>query len=570
MKLKLSRVIFIIYLLFTLAENASAQQKWLWAKSLCGTGSHGIYSTVLDESGNLYTAGFFSKTIDFNPDAGTFNLTSKQFTNDIFISKYDADGNFIWAKSFGGTGNDGANNLQIDSQGNLYLIGHFDDLADLNPDKFKSLNLKSKGEYDVFVMKLNNSGNLIWVKTFGGLGYDNGNSLALDNYGNLYVTGTFDGTADFDPDTIKEYNLASKGKSDMYISKFDTIGNFIWAKAIGGKGYDHGALTIGPSGSIYIYGAFEDTADFDPDLTNTFILTSNGKNDMFISKLNKNGDFVWAKSAGGSDYDVCGITFDRSGNIYVSGQFGKTVDFNMDIGAINNLTAIGGQEAFIAKYDSSANFIWIRQIGGTGYEANGVIVKPDGNIYVIGWFEKNVIFNYGLPRTIEFTSSGGINIFISKYDSSGTLWWAKKIGGDKDDLNISLKINNIGEGIMTGTFESSTISFDGITLKNKNYPYFGCSFIAKLNNMKGISSADPHGISLYPQPADNYCNINFENQQSRVKVIISDLTGRIIYVDSKDQSQKIILNTENFRPGIYSMQIITENFLEAKKLIIKK
>lgn len=570
MKLKLNRVIFIIYLLFTLAENASAQQKWLWAKSLCGTGSHGIYSTVLDESGNLYTAGYFSETLDFNPDAGTFNLTSEQLTIDIFISKYDTDGNFIWAKSFGGAGNDGANNLQIDSQGNLYLIGHFDDLADLNPDKLKSLNLKSKGEYDVFVMKLNNLGNLIWVKTFGGLGYDNGNSLTLDNYGNLYVTGTFYETVDFDPDTLKTSNLTSNGKSDIFISKFDDMGNFIWVKSIGGKGQDQGSLRFGPSGSIYVYGGFEDSIDFDPDVSKTYLLTSAGKNDMFISKLDRNGNFLWAKSIGGSEFDVGGISIDFLGNIYVSGQFGGTVDFNMDIGTKNNLTAIGGQEAFIAKFDSLANFIWIRQIGGKGYEASGVIVKPNGNIYVVGWFSENVIFNYGLPRNIEFNSSGGIDIFISKYDSSGTLWWVKTIGGNKDEMTISLNISDNGEAILTGTFESSDISFGNTTLKNIKYPYPGCSFIVKLNNMIGISSADPNGLSIYPQPADNYCNINFENQQSRVKVIISDLTGRIIYVDYKVDTQKIILNTEDLKPGIYSIQIITENFSEAKKLIIKK
>ena len=225
---------------------------------------------------------------------------------------------FEWAKGVGGSSAEAGNAIATDAGGNVYITGYFQGTVDFDPST-SVFNLTSKGGDDIFISKLDSAGNLVWAKSMGGLGDDWGNSLALDAYGNVYITGSFSATADFDP-SPNTINLTSAGAYDIFITKLDGGGNILWAKRFGGNAVDKGnSLALDPYGNVYTMGNFSTTADFDPS-GNTFNLTSAGAYDIFITKLDASGNFLWAKGFGGTGYEEgYSLAVDAQGNVYATG-----------------------------------------------------------------------------------------------------------------------------------------------------------------------------------------------------------------------------------------------------------
>ena len=398
-------------------SRLDASGNFVWAKQLSISGNGRGYSITTDTTGNVYTAGAFSGTGDFDPNAGAYNLTAVGV--DVFISKLDASGNFIWAKSFGGPGSDNANSMVLDSVGNVYVTGEFQGTADFDPGA-GTFNLSAANGGDVFIIKLDPLGNLVWAKSFvGGSGNDAGKSLVLDGIGNIYLTGSYAGTIDFDPG-VGTYNLTSTGGANIFICKLDVSGNFVWAKNMGGLvgtnvfGVD---LTLDSLGNVYSIGNFIGTIDFDPN-ANVFNLTSISLSDIFISKLDTAGNFVWAVNmAGTSQSNGAGssIEVDALGNVYTTGGFIDTVDFDPGPGVYNLITSLAGG-GFVSKLDALGNFVWAKFVDG----APGVSIKLDqsGNIYTTGLFADTCDFdpNAGIFSLFE---AGGGDIFVQKLSPFG-------------------------------------------------------------------------------------------------------------------------------------------------------
>ena len=464
-----------------------------WANGIGGSGSDSGLSLAIDSVGNVYTTGGFEGTVDFDPGAGTFNLTSAGF-EDIFISKLDSDGNFLWAHNFGGTSFDNGNSLAIDSAGNVYTTGYFSGTIDFDPGAGTFNLTSSPAGSDVFISKLDSDGNFLWAKNFGGTGSDIGNSLAIDSIGNVYITGNFEGTADFDPGA-GTFNLTSSvGGPDVFISKLDSQGNFLWAKSFGGFRSDSSkSLAIDSVGNVYTTGYFKGTVDFDPG-AGTFNLTSSVggpdvfNHDIFISKLDSQGNFEWAKRIGGIGFDSGNsLDTDSAGNVYTTGNFGGTADFDPGAGTFN-LTSDEGS-IFVSKLDSEGNFLWAQNFGGNRFESgNSLATDRAGNVYTTGRFDGTADFDPG-AGTFNLTSSfGEPDIFISKLDSQGNFEWAKSIesrekniGGSSWDAGNSLDTDSVGNVYITGYFQS-TADFDpGAGTFNLTSAGFPDIFISKLS-----------------------------------------------------------------------------------------
>ncbi|HET6991335.1 MAG TPA: SBBP repeat-containing protein, partial [Bacteroidia bacterium] len=316
--------LFISSLVIAITTNAQAPT-FEWAKSVGGTGSDLGYSVATDASGNVYTIGLFTVIGDFDPGPATLNFTSAG-GEDIFLTKLSASGNLLWAEQFGGTSDDEGTSVSIDGSGNVYIAGTFSNVVDFDPGP-GVYNLTSAGAYDIFVAKLDAAGNFVWAKDLGGASYDFVLSLALDSSDNVYTTGVFENTADFDPGaaTFNMTSICTAG-GDMYISKLDSSGNFVYAKDIGGNQPGRAySITTDGSGNVYTSGYFQGTVDFDPG-AGVFNLTPTGLHDLFILKLDSAGNFAWVKSIGGSLNDAAYyVKTDASGNIYSSGSFQLTV-----------------------------------------------------------------------------------------------------------------------------------------------------------------------------------------------------------------------------------------------------
>lgn len=359
-------------------------------------------------------------------------------------------GKLSWARSIGGTGLDAGKALAPDADGNVYLTGSFQISADFDRDTGR-YKLTAAGNDDILISKLDGNGRLVWAKSIGGPENEHSTVIKVDSRGNIFIGGSFQGTADFDPDTAI-YQLTASGGDDIFLAKLDTSGRFLWAKIMGGIMGDHlNAMAVDSGGNIYLTGSFQGNADFDPDAGN-YQLTSSGSEDIFVSKLSADGNFVWARKMGGPAIDKGnGIALDISGNVIITGSFEGLANFNPGIGAFN-LTSSGGYDIFVAKLDGKGNVIWAKRMGGMAYDVgNAIVTDLEGNILGTGFFQGSADFDP--EKGNYFLNSYGLDdIFIFKLDAKGYFIWAKKIGGSDSDIGNSIALDASGNIFTTGFF----------------------------------------------------------------------------------------------------------------------
>lgn len=487
----MKKIIFIS-ISFIIINSVFAQTPtFQWAKGTEGWVASS--SVAVDINGNVYTTGFFTGTVDFDPGPGISNLVSAG-NNDIFIRRQDASGNFSWAHRIGNSGDQRATSIAVDNIGNAYITGYFGGLGNCDFDPgfaVYNLNNAASGQYDIFVLKLDASGNFVWAKQMGDAANsaDMAYSIAVDNIGNVYTTGSFTQTSNFDPNG--SYLLSPPTSSpQIFVSKLNSNGNFVWAKQLGGTGFDEAhSITVDNNGNVYTTGYFQGIADFDPG-TGTANLTSIGGWDIFVSKLDSSGNFVWAKQIGtNSDDDGKDIAVDNNGNVHTTGFFNGTADFDPGVGVFNLTSSMA--DAFVSKLDSLGNFIWAKQIEGTGSNQIGssITLGDSGNVYTSGYFYGTSDFDPG-ASTYNFTSAGDADVFISKLDTLGNFIWAGQVGATSLDAARSMVFSN-GSIYTTGEF-IGTVDFDpGPGTFNINAS--SGTFVLKLLDCTTISS--PSSIS---------------------------------------------------------------------------
>ncbi len=406
-----------------------------WAKSIQGSATNESYGNAIDRWGNVYTIGTFKGSADFDPGPGIFSMTSQlQSTNDVCVFKVDPKGNLLWAKRMGSKKQDEGLAIAVDLEGNAYLTGNFRDTCDFNPGT-AVYNLPALGSNDIFIVKLSKDGNFIWAKQIGGgKGAHAPSSIGVDAYGDIVLAGYFYDSLDFDPGTGKQH-LISAGSNDAFLAKYNSNGEYIWAMRMGGKASELCySLSTGLSGDIAITGIFGSAAAPTAEFGN-LTLTTSGAQDIFVAKINKNGNVIWAKSMGGSGLLETGkaIAIDNEGNIYTTGYFGfmnPLADFHPGSGTYN-LDASKGN-IFLSKLDSSGEFIWAKQIGNNSNSTmlNSLSLKIDQHdkIYLTGMFYQSANFDPNSENVLLVADSNSQkDVFVSKYDSDGKFIWLKHI-----------------------------------------------------------------------------------------------------------------------------------------------
>ena len=374
----------------------------------------------------------------------------------MFIVKLDSDGNFIWIKSIGGTEADIMRDLVLDHNGDIIVTGSFRGTVEFNTTP--QVSFTSQGNRDIFIEKLDSDGNFIWAHSLLGSGDNVAYSLTIDETGNIYTTGQFQNTVDFDPSGAV-FSITSAGNSDGFIQKLDTDGNFVWATSFGGTGNDFGNdITYDDFGNIYATGNFENTASFAP-LNPAFDLTSIGSTDAFVLKIDTAGNVQYVNSIGGTTENKgTSIASDQSGNVIVCGDFTGTIDLDPGIAILESTTTTPTAH-FIQKLDSNGNLIWVTSMnGGTTFAASTINVTftPNNQILVTGNFANTTDFDPG-PDTMYLNSNGGNDVFIQLLDANGDLVWAESFGGTENEYTYGMVVNtNI---YMTGGFKN-IVDFD--------------------------------------------------------------------------------------------------------------
>lgn len=557
--MKLNTLLFTTLIL--IFSQRAFTQNFEWVRQFAGAsyGAGEYIETALDNAGNVYTTGYFEGTMDFDPDTTTvFNLTSLG-GKDIFISKLDAAGNFIWAKNMGGIEDDKANSITVDDNGNIYTTGSFSDTVDFDTGS-GLFELFSAGSRDIFITKHDALGNFVWVKQIAGVSGESGESITYSNQGNIYLTGSFSGadSVDFDPGP-GVYNLIPyTGSPDAFVLKLDTLGNFIWAKQFGNTGSDEGyGITVDALGNVYTTGNFEGAVDFNPGI-GADSLTSFGGRDVFVSKLDASGNFIWAKHFGGTlDDQSFAIKLDNTGNVYTTGYFQGTGDFDPGI-AVNSLTSFGDRDIFIAKLNASGNYLWAKQIGGASFDIGlSLDIDASGNVYTAGAFQGTVDFDPGIDNS-NFTAFSGFNAFISKLDVAGNFVWAKQFGGATGESGAYSVVLDAAENIYTtGTF-GGTIDFNSDTTAVFNLTSDGIAnvFVHKmqLTTTQLSENYNTYQIRYYPNPTNGQIIIENERKFEDVSVVVYNSLGQAIFNQKYAATKYLKLNI-NGPSGVYFIEL---------------
>ncbi len=487
MKYRIIAVSALISCLLLHTIQARAQQ-FEWALKVGGGAAIDSRAIKSDKNGNIYTAGNFQGSVDFDPGIPVFNLSAMyagMYTISGFITKSDSSGNFLWARQQGRyKGYVYTMGMSLDPSGNVYTMGTFTGLNNFNPGTNAAdtcwmrplLSYTETGGPDnIFISKLDAEGGFKWARQIGTINLGKWDALepvaiATDAMGNVYLAGNFRGAPDFDPGRgeaslpwTSEARMQD-GKQvnhDIFILKLDTDGNFLWVKGIGGLADERVmGMTLDASGNIYATGYFQGTLDFNPG-TAVYDLKAQGLTDAFVLKLNTHGNFVWAKQVGGYGDDTGNnITLSKNGEVAISGTFNNSADF--DPGPQKAiLTAHTNSDIFVLKLTTSGNYIWARHIGKNRGNIFPAALASDtsGDVYLAGTFVGTMDFD---PGTEEYnlSSSGIQDFFITKMYADGGFAWVKALGGKAAGITGTDILISPSKSIYSTGMFSGTVNFD--------------------------------------------------------------------------------------------------------------
>ena len=524
----------ILTFLFLSAIFILNAQQFEWAKSFGGTSADYSIDIITDASGNVYTAGSFQGTIDFDPGVGVFNLTSNGGF-DAFIQKMDSSGNFLWAKSMGGSVTDHFFTLTTDASGNVYTAGIFTGTIDFDPG-VGVFNLTSNG---TIIQKMDASGNFLWAKSLPGtLPGRTSKSITTDTSGNVYTTGAFYGlNVDFDPGAGIFYLSSNGSTPDAFVQKMDALGNFLWVKSFGGNPeVEAYSITTDASGNVYTAGSFQGTIDFDPG-AGVFNLTSNGGSDAFVQKMDALGNFLWAKFFGGtSDEEAYSIITDASGNVYTTGVFQGTVDFDPGVGTFN-ITSNGDFDGFVQKWSqcnttfqtdiqtACISYTWINGI--TYYSSNNIATDTLTNS---AGCDSIVTLNLTITNSSSatdivsscnsYTWIDGVTYTASNNTATDTL---TNSAGCDSVLTLNLTITNsplisqpINQTVNIGNNAQFQFLTSGTLLNYQWQMDVGIGYV-NLSNAGQFSGADTNLLTV--------SNVNMANNNTDFRCIVTDLSA---------------------------------------------
>lgn len=531
-------------------------QTFQWAKQIGGGGWDRANSVQTDGLNQVYLFGNFEGTVDFDPGPEIFSMTAID-ERDAFISKLDSDGNFIWAKQFGDSAFvDETSKLGIDSLGNLYMAGSFLGTVDFDPGAGTFLMASQGMDRDIFILKLDSDGNFVWAKQIGGPFNSffptpaHAAAIAVDPAGNQYLTGYFDGTIDFDPDPFDTFTLTSQVNStDIFVCKLSTDGALVWAKQFqgnqphfGGVGYD---IAVNGLGEVYSTGTIGGSVDFDPGIADFFLAPSvPDKTESYISKLDAQGNFSWAKAMGPGEGKALAVN--AQGQVYS-----------------------GGSTPRIYKLDATGQLLWEKELGGN--DAQSILLDASDNVYTIGSCFGSNDFDPGLG--VFQLSAGNSDAYICKLDSSGNFVWAGLLSGTDQVWASDMTIDQNGAIYVAGYF-SQTADFDpSSSVFNLTAPASGYNlFVTKLSqdSQLGLTPNELHdGIVLYPNPTSGNVTVTYEGNSDKLYFLLRNINGQLLSTQELNPGKQLEIELHQ-ASGVYLLEIIDQKQFRTVRRIVKK
>ena len=578
--------LFTSLVLLGLANTTNAQAyQTNWANEIASnSGTSQSLDILVDGSGNLYDLGTFNGTTNFDPTRSDESATAVG-QSDIYLRKLDANGNLLWVETYGSTGHDTPTKMATDANGNIVVVGSF--VNTINFTNSASVNsITSNGNNDAFAMKVDENGTVLWANTYGGSENDFAFDVAIDEDGNVAVAGSFSGDVDFD-NSAASATLSSGGQEQGFVAMTDENGRHAWASMNKSDGMSrNSSMAISADGSVVLSGYYTGKIDLDPSEDNAFF-NSNGAHDIFVQKLDNTGKLVWAHSYGGSEDDVysyidldnngsvivagefrgtvafktataqsfgngdifvlkldasgselfaktvggpeedfaSNVKVDESDNVYVTGYFRATVNFNTSGNDRDEKASAGGMDGFVLKLDNNGNYNWVESFGADLTDmATGLEIISENEIAISGTYSNEVDMdpsaNDLLIRTPNTSGQGFVAMIntcanvtvkeISACDSytwnvNGTTYEAssnaqvlmENINGCDSLVRLELTINysNIATDMIEACapitwIDGMTYDADNNTAEFMMTNQFGCDSLVKLDLVFNTPSTD--------------------------------------------------------------------------------
>lgn len=453
--------IVILYSAFGLFGLNAQSPSHTWVSTMGGTSNEEVGDMAIDSHGNSYIVGTFEGTADFDPGVGVSNLSSNG-SKDIFIQKLDNNGALVWVKKIGGVGGDVATGLALDTNNALHIVGHYRNTVDFDPGT-AGINRTSGGFDDAFLLKLDSNGNFEWVQTLGRPGrgqFEQLHAVTIDNQGNIITLGSFTGAFDMDPGSGANFTTYSGSGTDIWLQKWNSTGNFVWGRYFGNSvTTNNTSLAVDASNNIYFAGGHAGSIDFQWGSGIGNPHSSSGLVDAYLVKYSSGGTYLYNYAWGGSGFDLINdISIDLNNNVYVTGQFTGSPDFNPG-SATNSISSNGLNDAFISKFNSTGGYSWTRTFGSfLGDIGEGIATDNAGNVYTVGYVGGNTDFDPGTGIVMP-SSSGSFDAYIHKMDGAGVFQWVAYLGSTGSERSINIGIDSSNAIIHAGNFSTSALDF---------------------------------------------------------------------------------------------------------------
>lgn len=539
-----------------------------WAKAVDGALGFGQRSVAVDAEGHLYAVGYFRDTLSFGADSPLPPIVSVG-EQDAFILKLSPAGGLIWVKSLSGLENVYGFSVAVDGEGMVYVGGFFEGTVDFDPgpDTFR---LSSEGLLDVFIQKMDGEGNLLWAKTMGGLNNDMLYALCADEAGKVYATGWFADSADFDPNDGSTI-LSSAGLADVFVQKLDRDGNLLWATSFGGESSDEGfAICLDGLGNVYTTGWFYGTLDFDAG-PQTESLVSQGEKDLFVHKLDTDGNFQWAQAFGGPQDDhAYSIAADDSNDIYLAGSYRDTLDFGAEA-QLDRLASAGRADVLALKMDGDGKVLWAKSMGGPSEdEGRSIAVDSQGKAYLLGYFRGEADFDPG-QEAYKLVSAGAWDVFVQKLDKDGYFQWAKSFGGPSNVKGYAIGLGDSGRVYAAGMFEG-TVDFNPEGTAATLSTVDPNAFFYKMNQDEPSSTRallPRDSLSIFPNPTQGGFQVDLGEDYQRILVKITNIKGQQVFERRYENQRRFRIEMPGQPPGVYFVEVVTEREALVGRLIVR-
>ena len=531
------KAILIILIANITVFSYSQNYQFDWALQIGGIDNDKVVDIKTDLNGNSYVLGHFSGTVDLDPTADVFEVSSNG-GSDLYVVKLTADGGFLWGKRLGGIGNESPVNVQLDGNGNLYFSGKFSDAVDFDPGS-SAFNLTASGSSDIFFTKLDANGDFVWAKQLGNASSLEYVSAMVIDGANMYATGGCTSNVDFDLNSGT--TLLNGDNSNVYFAKYDLDGNLVWVKGIGNANlytFTSSGISVDVLGNVYAAGYFTGTIDFDPS-AGTSSMTSVDGSDGFILKLSSTGDFVWTKQIAGTEgQSISSITV-ASNSIYIGGGIYNTTDFDPGSGVEN----LSGDVGFVCKWSTDGAFQWVQSAADY---IHTLLISEQETAFALGYASQ----------------SGSYNVIINKFSSSGMLDWYKTYGGTEDDFGSNMCFNQDAELYIVGSFEGL------VDFNTESAEYYLTSAgladgsIVKLKiDDTGIAETENTLLAtIYPNPStEGLFTISTETSYEYLNIAVYSADGRLILEENRSFTTQPCTFHIEASEGVFVVEITTDN-----------